>query len=430
MSTGLILLFVVLGVCLIIGIPVSFSIGISCMTLLLVNGNPPLSILVQRMASGAKSFNMLAMPMFIFAGALMVYGSTPRLMKFANMLLRRVPGGLGATAMAACGFFGAVSGSGVASAAAIGKMIGPEMIEQGYPKGLTAGLIASGGTMACIIPPSIVMVVYAQMTGVSIGDMFLGGVIPGFITIGSLILLNCFFAVRRNKKEAQEDKIYTAKECLRITVDAMLPMMMPICVLGGVFSGICTATEASVAAVVYAFILAVFVYRELTFKEFFRVAADSVTTTGVIMLIISAATPFGWIMSTQKVPSIFASWLLGITDQKFLILAFIFILLLFLGTFMETVCIIILVTPIILPIAISLGISPLHFGIAMLMNLMVGSLTPPLSVNLFTACRVLGLKVEEAFPDTLYVIGTVAFMAILTLVVPGLSEFLPAFFGK
>ncbi|HWP51904.1 MAG TPA: TRAP transporter large permease [Clostridia bacterium] len=430
MSTGLILLFVVLGVCLIIGIPVAFSIGISCMTLLIVNGNPPLSILVQRMASGAKSFSMLAMPMFVFAGALMVYGSTPRLMKFANMLLRRIPGGLGATAMAACGFFGAVSGSGVASAAAIGKMIGPEMLEQGYPKGLTAGLIAAGGTMACIIPPSIVMVVYAQLAGASIGDMFLGGIIPGFLTIGALIGLNCFFAMRRNNKEVQEEKTYTAKEWLRITADAMLPLMMPVCVLGGVFSGICTATEASVTAVVYSFILAVFVYKELTFKEFFRVAADSVTTTGVIMLIISAATPFGWIMSTQKVPSIFANWLLGITDEKFLILAFIFILLLFLGTFMETVCIIILVTPIILPIAISLGISPLHFGIAMLMNLMVGSLTPPLSVNLFTSCRVLGLKVEEAFPDTLYVIGTVTIMAIITLAVPGLSEFLPALLGK
>ena len=155
MNTGLILMFVALAVCLLIGVPVAFSIGISCMTLLYVNGGPSMDILLQRMVSGAKSFNMLAMPMFIFAGALMVYGSTPRLIKLANMLLRKFPGGLGATAMAACGFFGAVSGSGVASAAAIGKIIGPSMLEEGYPKGLTAGLIAAGGTMACIIPPSM-----------------------------------------------------------------------------------------------------------------------------------------------------------------------------------------------------------------------------------------------------------------------------------
>lgn len=430
MSIGLIALFIVLAICLVIGVPVAFSIGISCMTLLAINGNPPLDIVVQRMVSGSKSFSMLAMPMFIFAGALMVYGSTPRLMRFANMLLRRIPGGLGATAMAACGFFGAVSGSGVASAAAIGKIIGPEMIEQGYPKGLTAGLIAAGGTMACIIPPSIVMVVYAQSAGVSIGDMFLGGLVPGFLTILALIGLNCFFATRRNKKEDKDPHVYTAKECVEITLDAILPLLMPIFILGGVFSGLCTATEAAVVAVIYSFILAVFVYKELSFKEFFKVASDSVVTTGVIMLIISCATPFGWIMSTQKVPTLFANWLLGITDSKFLIIAFMFLLLLFLGTFMETICIIILVTPILLPIATSLGITPLHFGIAMLMNLMVGSLTPPLSVNLFTSCRVLGMKIDEAFPDTLYVIATVTIMAIMTFSIPVLSEFLPAVLGK
>ncbi len=429
MSTGLICLFAVLAVCLVIGVPVAFSIGISCMSLLLINGNPPLEIVLQRMASGARSFNMLAMPMFIFAGSLMMYGSTPRLMKFANMLLRRIPGGLGATAMAACGFFGAVSGSGVASAAAIGKIIGPEMLEQGYPKGLTAGLIASGGTMACIIPPSIVMVVYAQSASVSIGDMFLAGVLPGLLTIAALIGLNCFFAARRQQKESKEVYHYTAKERIQITIDALLPMLMPVCVLGGVFSGICTATEAAVVAVIYSFILAVFVYKELTFKDFFRVAADSVVTSGVILLIMSCATPFGWIMSTQKVPTLFANWLLALTDSKILILLFMFLLLLFLGTFMETICIIILITPILLPIATSLGLGPVHFGVAMLMNLMVGSLTPPLSVNLFTSCRVLGMRVDEAFPDTLYVIGTVTVMALLTLALPALSEFLPAVLG-
>lgn len=182
-------------------------------------------------------------------------------------------------------------------------------------------------------------------------------------------------------------------------------------------------------AVVYALFLAVFVYRELTLKDFFKVSADAVVSTGVIMLIISVASPFGWLMSTQKVPQMFASWLMSITDSKFLILAFIFLLLMILGMFMETVCIIILTTPILLPIAVSVGLTPLHFGIALLMTLMVGSLTPPLSVNLFTSCRVLGMKVDEAFPDTLYVIGTVALMAILTFTIPGLAEFLPAVLG-
>lgn len=229
--------------------------------------------------------------------------------------------------------------------------------------------------MACIIPPSIVMVVYAQPAGISVGDMFLGGVIPGLLTICALIALNCFFAARREKKEERDNHVYTTKERAKIVGDALLPLLMPVAILGGVFSGLCTATEASVVAVLYAFILAVFVYQELTLKDFFRVAADAVVTTGVIMLIISFDSPFGWIMSTQRVPQMFAAWLTSITTSKFLILAFI-LLLLILGMFMETVCIIILVMPILLPIVVSLGLSPLHFGIAMLMALMVGSLTP------------------------------------------------------
>lgn len=420
MNTSLILLFVSLAFCLLIGIPVGFSIGIGCLVYLYVGGYPPVDIMVMRMVNGCKSFSMLAMPLFIFSGALMVYGSTPRLMKFANMLLRKVPGGMGATAMAACGFFGAVSGSGVASAAAIGSICGPEMLKQGYSKGITAGLIAAGGTMACIIPPSIVMVVYASSAGVSVGDMFLAGVGPGLLTIVALILLNIFIAKKRHVGEEYNIK-YTPKEKLKITLDAILPLLMPVSVLGGVFTGIATPTEAGVVAVIYSLILAVFVYKEITFKDFFNVASGSVVTAAIIMLIISTATPFGWIMSVENVPALFSNWLLSWTSSPIVIFAFFFALLLLMGCFMETVCIILLVTPILLPIALQLGMSPVHFGVAMLMNLMVGSLTPPLSVNLFTSCRVLGIRLDEAFPDTLYVILTVTVMAILTLAVPQIS---------
>lgn len=427
MTTPLILLFVSLGVCLLIGIPVGFSIGIGCLTYLYVGGYPPIDMMVMRMVNGCKSFSMLAMPLFIFSGALMVYGSTPRLMKFANMLLRKIPGGMGATAMAACGFFGAVSGSGVASAAAIGSICGPEMLKQGYSKGITAGLIAAGGTMACIIPPSIVMVVYAGSAGVSVGDMFMAGFGPGILTIVALILLNCYFAKRRGVGE-EYNVSYTGKEKLKITLDAILPLLMPICVLGGVFLGIATPTEAGVVAVLYSMFLAVFVYKEITFKNFFDVASGSVITAAIIMLIISTATPFGWIMSVENVPSLFSNWLLSFTSNPAVILGFFFVLLLILGCFMETVCIILLVTPILLPIALQMGIDPVHFGVAMLMNLMVGSLTPPLSVNLFTSCRVLGIKIDEAFPDTLWVILVVAVMALLTLAIPEISLFLVEIF--
>lgn len=416
------LLFIALAVCLIIGIPVSFSIGISCMVFLAANGYPPMSILVQRMVGGAQSFTLMALPMFVFAGALMAYGSTPRLMRLANMLLGKMPGGLGAAAMATCGFFGAVSGSGVASTAAIGGIMGPEMVKQGYGKGITAGLLAAGGAMASIIPPSIVMVVYSASAGVSIGDMFLSGFGPGILTIGALIALNCFIAKRSGTLNL--DHTYTAAERLSIWLDALLPLVTPVIIIGGVLSGLLTATEASVVAALYALLLAVFVYRELTFKTFVKVAYESVISSSIILFIIAVASPFGWIMATQNVPQMFTRALLGFTNNPYIILGIFFILLLILGCFMETICIIILMTPILLPIATQMGLHPVHFGIAMLMNLAVGGCTPPLSVCLFTSCRILKMRVEESFPDMWYVLITVTVCALITLACPPLSMFL------
>lgn len=416
------LLFITLALCLVMGVPVSFSIGISCMVFLLSNGYPPLGILVQRMVGGAQSFTMMSLPLFVFAGALMAYGSTPRLMRLANMLLGRMPGGLGAAAMATCGFFGAVSGSGVASTAAIGSIMGPEMIKQGYSRGITAGLLAAGGTMASIIPPSIVMVVYSASANVSIGDMFLAGFIPGVITILALITLNCVIAKKRGTQNLAHN--YTSKEKVAIWLDALLPLVTPVIILGGVLSGILTATEASVIAALYAFLLAVFVYKEINLKKFVKVACESVVSSSIILFIIAAATPFGWIMATQNIPQMFTTALLTLTSNPYVILGIFFVLLLILGCFMETICIIILMTPILLPIAKQMGLEPVHFGIAMLMNLAVGGCTPPLSVCLFTSCRILKMRIEESFPDMWYVLIVVTLCALLALVWPDLSMFL------
>lgn len=416
------LLFITLALCLVMGVPVSFSIGISCMVFLLSNGYPPLGILVQRMVGGAQSFTMMSLPMFVFAGALMAYGSTPRLMRLANMLLGRMPGGLGAAAMATCGFFGAVSGSGVASTAAIGSIMGPEMIKQGYSRGITAGMLAAGGTMASIIPPSIVMVVYSASANVSIGDMFLAGFIPGVITILALITLNCVIAKKRGTQNLAHN--YTSKEKVAIWLDALLPLVTPVIILGGVLSGILTATEASVIAALYAFLLAVFVYKEINLKKFVKVACESVVSSSIILFIIAAATPFGWIMATQNIPQMFTTALLTLTSNPYVILGIFFVLLLILGCFMETICIIILMTPILLPIAKQMGLEPVHFGIAMLMNLAVGGCTPPLSVCLFTSCRILKMRIEESFPDMWYVLIVVTLCALLALVWPDLSMFL------
>lgn len=418
-----VIIFVVLALCLILGIPVAFCIGLSAISFLLYQGYPSPMVMVQRMVDGAKSYTMMALPMFIFAGALMAYGSTPRLMKLANMLVSRVPGGLGAATLVTCGFFGAVSGSGVASTAAIGGIVGKEMLKQKYSLGITAGILAGGGVMATLIPPSLVMVIYAGCTGVSVGDMFVAGVGPGVFIILLLILMNCVIAKRRGIGSG-EITVYTTAEKIKIIADALLPLFMPIIIVGGVLSGTLTPTESSVIAAAYALFLAIFVYKEMTFKDFLDATSESVITSAIILFIISSATPFGWLMATQNVPQIFTQALLSLTTNPYMILLVFFCLLWVLGCFMETICIIILVTPILFPIVVSMGMDPIHFGVAMMANLAVGGITPPLSVGLFTACRILNCKVEDTFPDVLYIIGIITIGAAVTFVFPELSMYL------
>ncbi|SPT68930.1 Neu5Ac permease [Anaerobiospirillum thomasii] len=417
------LIFIALAVCLILGIPVAFSIGISVLSFLLYQGYPSPIVMAQRMVDGARSYTMMALPMFIFAGALMAYGSTPRLMRLANMLVSKVPGGLGAATLVTCGFFGAVSGSGVASTAAIGGIVGKEMLKQGYGLGITAGILAGGGVMATLIPPSLVMVIYAASTGVSVGDMFVAGIGPGVFIILLLILMNCIIAKRRNIGSG-EIITYTAGDRIKIIADALLPLFLPVLIIGGVISGVLTPTESSVIATVYALFLAVFVYKELTFAKFIKATSESVITSAIILFIISSATPFGWLMATQNVPQIFTQSIINITTNPYMIMAIFFCLLWVLGCFMETICIIILITPILFPIVTSMGVDPIHFGVGMMANLAVGGITPPLSVGLFTACRILNCKIEQTFPDVLYIVAVITVGAIITFMVPEFSLFL------
>ena len=420
MVDPIVLIFVALGACLILGIPVAFSIGISVISFLLYQGYPSPMVMAQRMVDGARSYTMMALPMFIFAGALMAYGSTPRLMRLANMLVSKVPGGLGAASLVTCGFFGAVSGSGVASTAAIGGIVGKEMLKQGYGLGITAGILAGGGVMATLIPPSLVMVIYAGSTGVSVGDLFIAGIGPGVFIILLLILMNCLIAKKRHIGQGKVIH-YTAGDRIKIIADAILPLFLPVLIIGGVISGVLTPTESSVIATVYALFLAVFVYKEMSFKDFLKATSDSVVTSAIILFIISAATPFGWLMATQNVPQIFTEALLNFTTNPYMILAVFFGLLWVLGCFMETICIIILITPILFPIVTSMGMDPIHFGVAMMANLAVGGITPPLSVGLFTACRILGCKIEQTFPDVLYIVAVITVGASLTFIFPELS---------
>lgn len=417
-------MFVIFALCLLLGVPVGFSIAISSTFFLVGGSGLPASIVIQRMIDGINSFSYLALPLFVLSGAIMVYGSTPRLMRLANLLLGRLPGGIGAAGCLGCGFFGAISGSGVATTASIGAIVMPEMVRQGYDKGFTASLIAAAGTLGVVIPPSVCMVVYAQNASVSIGSMFLAGFIPGFLAVFALAALCGFIAVRRNY-HGEKIKVDSFKEVVSIAIDALLPLLMPVIILGGVLSGIFTPTESATVATVYAFILAKFVYREMTWKQLYRTLIESGRSSAAILFIIAAATPFGWVLTMENVTRIVSEAVLSTISSPALIYLCIVGILVILGTFMESFTIIILTTPIFLPIIRSIGVDPIAYGIVLIFCICIGAITPPLAVCLFTSCRILKIRVEETIPDVFMVIGILLVITILLMFVPEIALFLP-----
>lgn len=422
------LIFSLLFLLLIMGLPVGFAIGISGFLFLMLSSGPiSPNIVMQKMFSGIDSFPLLALPFFILAGDLMAYGTTPRLMKLANAFLGPVRGGLAGVNVASSAFFGAISGSGVATVAAIGSVVQPEMVKKGYGKGFTASLTAGGGVLGMIIPPSMPMVVFGVTASVSIGGMFLGGIIPGLLTALLLIVFGIW--VSRKRKYGDTGAQFSLKECTEAIREASLPIFLPIIILGGVMSGVFTPTESAVVAVVYAFILAMFVYKELRWKDLKAVMTRSAITSAVILFIISAAAPFGWILTMEKIPVLLSGFITGFTDSKVLIMIMISVLLLILGTFMETIAIIIIMTPILFPIATNIGLDPIHFGVIMMLNLAIGGVTPPLAVGLFTSAKIIGIRIEDTFPDVLYVVGIMVLAYLLVLFIPQLTLFIPSMFA-
>lgn len=420
-------MFVALGLCLFLGVPVGFAIGISATVFLAGTGFPPLSIIPTKIVDGVNSFALLALPLFIISGNVMAYGCTPRLMRFANMLLGRLPGGLSAAGIASAGFFGAISGSGVATTAAVGGLVGPEMVRQGYGKGFTASVICAGGTLGIVIPPSLPMVIYCTIANVSVGRLFMAGVIPGVMTIILLILFSVIISKRRNY--AAEHYSYSAPEIVSITIQALLPLLMPVIILGGVLTGAFTPSESAAVATIYAFLLAAFVYRELKFRDLYKIMTESAVSTSIIMFIMACATPFAWLMATQNIPAMFAKYILSISSNAAVLLFLISLLLLILGTFMETNSIIILMTPMLLPIITSLGMDPIHFGVLIVLMMAIGGTTPPLAVCLFTSTRIIGITIEETFPDIIYVCCVLIFSYALVLIFPMISMWLPTAMG-
>lgn len=375
-----------------LGVPIAVAIGLASLLGLLIMGDVPLTLIAQRMVTAANSFPLLAVPFFILAGNLMERGGiSRRLIDFVSSLVGTLSGGLALAAVLTCMFFAAISGSSAATAAAVGAVLIPAMQEKGYARDFSSAVVAASGEMGVIIPPSIPMILYGVLASVSIGDMFLAGIIPGIIVAGSVMFVAYLVSRKRNYKGSER----VFPQHLVMTFSRAFPaLLMPVIILGGIYGGIFTPTEAAVVAVVYGFVVGGLVYREFGLKDIPEILVRSARTTSVIMIIIAAASLLGWILTREQIPQAVASSVLSLSANPLVYLLLVNILLLIVGMFFESSAALVILTPILLPVATSLGIDPIHFGIIMIVNLAVGMVTPPLGVNLFITCNIAGIGIE------------------------------------
>ncbi len=410
-----------------INVPIAVAIALASMAAIAAEGNIPYIIVVQQMFTAVDSFPFMAVPFFILAGFLMEHGGiSRRLVDLANLMVGGTYGGLALVAIVASMFFGAISGSAAATVAAIGSIMIPAMVERGYEKDYAAAVQAAAGTLGVMIPPSIPLVVYGVLTGVSVGALFIGGLLPGIIVGASLMLTAHRLAKKKGGGKGNdtglEKRVAPFKE-------AFFALLMPVIILGGIYGGYFTPTEAAVIAVVYGFLTGFFIYRELKIENLESILVKTVVSTAVIMFIIATASVFRWILASEQVPQAIASQILSLTENPIMILALINILLLLLGTFLETTAAIIITAPVFLPVVTQIGIDPLHFGIIMVVNLAVGMATPPLGMCLFVGCGIAGVSLERITMAVLpFILIMIVDIAIITYI-PAISTLLPMLAG-
>ena len=418
----------VLVVLLIVGVPVAFALGLaSLVTFLMLD--IPLIVAFQRMAAGMNVFALMAIPFFVFAGDLMHRaGIAERLIRVADAALGRMRGGLGQVDVGASILFGAVSGSAIASVSAIGSTLGPMMKEKGYDADYAVNVSATSAITGLLIPPSHNMIIYAAAAGVSISlaDLFLAGIVPGILTGLLLMVVAYVVAVRRNYPRGAFPgwRIF-----LLALVRAIPGLMAAVIIVAGVLSGVFTPTESSGIAVVYTLLVAVLVYRSLSFDAFVAAVTASVRTTAMVMIIIGAAAAFGWLLALLEAPTQLADLLRGITENPLLLLLLINIVLLLLGTFMDMAPLIIITTPIFLPMATELGMDPVQFGIMLLLNLGIGLVTPPVGSVLFVGCAIGQIPIEQTV-RTIWPFYLALVLALIAVIyIPALSLWLPGVIG-
>lgn len=425
--TGLVL-FVSLLVFLILNVPVGIAIGLSAWASVLVNSRMTDSFVVSQLIAGSDSFPLMAIPLFILAGELMAAGGvSKRILNVCNVFFGKITGGLAIVTVVVCMFFAAVSGSGPATVAAVGSMVVPTMLEKGYSKSFTLACVACAGCIGVIIPPSIPMVIYGTSTGTSVSTMFMAGFMPGLI-IGVVLCLMCYFYCKKMGWKGSDDS-YTTKEKIHIVLDAVWALIDPIIILGGIYGGFFTPTEAAAVAAVYALVCGLFIYREINLKNLFNTIASACSTTGTTMVIIGCATGFTRILTMEQIPQLVSNTLINLSDNRIIILLLINVMLLCVGCFMDTTPAMMVLSPILLPVALQLGLSPIHFGIIMVVNLAIGFITPPLGINLFVAARVGNTSLEMVCQGIIRFIIAMLICLMMITFIPAISEMLPRMAG-
>lgn len=420
------MLFGTFFILVLIGLPIALSLGISAWLTIVFTTNLQPTTIIQNAFTSLDSFPLLAIPFFILAGVLMSTGGiSKRLLNLANVLVGFLAGGLAIVTVVASMFFAAISGSGPATVAAIGGFMIPAMKEKKYNHGFAGAITASAGSLGVLIPPSIPFVMYGVVAQVSIGDMFLAGIIPGIIMALCLILFSYVKAKRNNYPKS--GKIPTFKDVLKAVNEAKLALLIPIIILGGIYGGLFSPTESAAVAAVYAWIIGTFIYKELKIKDLYNAIANSALTNATTVIIIGFSISFAYLMTIEKIPVKVSAFITGISDQPIIILLIINLFLLVVGMFIDTISALVILTPILLPIVTQLGMDPIHFGVIMVMNLAVGFVTPPLGVNLFVATGVGKVRFEEISRAIMPIIAIMILSLLIVTYVPSLSTFLPGF---
>ncbi len=412
-----------------LGVPVAYGIGVAgTVTMLIsIDSIPAFTTYALRMASGLDSFSMLAIPFFVLAGNIMNSGGIAlRLIDFAKVLVGRFPGGLAVVNVMANMLFGAISGSSVAAASAIGAIMTPEMRRAGYDPKFSAAVNITSATTGLTIPPSNVLIVYSLASGgVSISALFLAGYLPGILTGVGIMVIAAIHAMRHNYPRGESIPL---REAIRRFFRAVPSLMLLVIVIGGILAGWFTATESSAIAVLYSLVLA-FVYKEISIKDLPQVLLRSIKTTSIVLLLVSTCTGLAWIMSYENIPQTVSNMLLSVSSSPIVILLLINVILLIVGIFMDMTPAVLIFTPIFLPIVTALGMDPIHFGIMMVVNLCVGICTPPVGSVLFIGCSVAGVRIQDVIKPLLPQFAAMIIVLLMVTFIPAISMFIPSLLG-